>query len=156
MADSSNASSHDNLRKIPQDVRPLFQMGTENPAPVEAKQEMEDPKGEAKRIVKRLAAIIEDHRQAAVPLNIALDAEDLKKVIFSLKDHAKGGRGTPVPGSRDEIHGYCLNRLFEELVEEPSNILFTTQKGSDTVRYDAMNASFWTECLDLLEQTYCS
>ena len=56
----------------------------------------------------------------------------------------------------DEIHGYCLNRLFDELVEEPSNILFTTKTGPDTMRYDAMNAAFWIECLDLMEDTFCS
>ena len=56
----------------------------------------------------------------------------------------------------DEIHGYCLNRLFDELVEEPSNILFTTKTGPDTIRYDAMNASFWIECLDLMEASFSS
>ena len=142
-------------RKMPKFVRPLFEMGTETPVPVEAKQEMEDPHGEAQKIIKRLAAIVEDHRQAAIPLSIDLASEDIRSVINSLKEHAKGGKGTPVSGARDEIHGYCLNRLFEELVEEPSNILFTTQKGSESVRYDAMSASFWLECLDLFELKYC-
>lgn len=154
MKDSSDKPSS-SRRKIPILDRPLFDFGTETPAPVEAKQEMDDPKGEAKRIVKRLAAIVEDHRQAAKPLNIDLGAEDLRSVIHALKDHAQGGKGLPVPNARDEIHGYCLNRLFEELVEEPSNILFTTQKGEDVVRYDAMNAKFWTDCLELMEETYC-
>jgi len=136
-------------------VRSLFEMGTESLPTVEVKQDMEDPKGEAQRIIKRIAAIVEDHRQAAVPLKIDLRPDDLRAVVGSLKQHAKGAAGTPVPGARDEIHGYCLNRLFEELVEEPSNILFTTQKGSDAVRYDAMSASFWLECLDLFELKYC-
>ena len=61
-----------------------------------------------------------------------------------------------VGGARDEIHGYCLNRLFDELVEEPSNILFTTKTGPDSIRYDAMNAKFWLECLDLMEAIFCS
>ena len=78
------------------------------------------------------------------------------RVISALRDHARGGKGSPVPGSRDEIHGYCLNRLFDEFVEEPSNILFTTKTGPDTTRYDAMNAAFWIECLDLMEDTFCS
>ena len=69
-------------------------------------------------------------------------------VIDALKKHAKGEDASPVAGARDEIHGYCLNRLFEELVVEPSNILFTTKTGPDTIRYDAMNPTFgpnaWT------------
>lgn len=124
------------------------------PAP-EIKQDIGDRKAEAKRIVKRLAAIVEDHRQAAIPLDIELGAKDISSVIEALREHARGGKGTPVPGARDEIHGYCLNRLFDELVEEPSNILFTTKTGPDTVRYDAMNGAFWMECLDYMEATFC-
>ena len=151
---SDDFSPESNERAIPHSTKRLFDFGTESPPPVEAKQEMDDPAAEANRIVKRLAAIVEDHRNAATALNIDLDAKDLKSVIYALKEHAKGKPGLPVPNSRDEIHQYCLNRLFEELVEEPSNILFTTQKGNDTVRYDAMNDSFWIQCLDLMEAKY--
>jgi len=136
-------------------LRSLFKQGTATPASLEAKQEIENPKEEAQRIIKRLYYIVEDHKRAAQQLDINLGVSDLSLVVASLKDHAKGGEGVPVSGARDEIHGYCLNRLFEELVEEPSNILFTTQKGADTVSYNSMNASFWLECLDLFELTYC-
>jgi len=156
MSKFSENSSGKRLGRIPKPIRPLFEMGTEAPTPPEVKQEMEHPQQEAQRIVKRVAAIVEDHRQAAISLKISLNTDDLRAVIHSLREHARGGAGTPVSGGRDEIHSYCLDRLFEELVEEPSNILFTTQKGNDAIRYDAMNASFWLECLDLFEQTYCT
>lgn len=133
-------------------IRPLFDVLPPFP---EKKQEIGNRKAESKRIVKRLAAIIEDHRQAAVHLDLELGAEDIALVIGALREHAQGNPGTPVPGARDEIHGYCLNRLFDELVEEPSNILFTTKTGPDTIRYDAMNAEFWLECLNLMEATFC-
>jgi len=155
MSTLPESSPNKNFSKNPSVMRSLFEMGTEVPATVEAKQDMEDPKGEAQRIVKRLAAIVEDHRQASKPLEIDLGPDDIRAVIGSLKKHAKGGAGAPVSDARDEIHGYCLNRLFEELVEEPSNILFTTQKGADIIRYDAMNVSFWLECLELFELIYC-
>ena len=64
-------------------------------------------------------------------LKIDLGPKDLSYVLEALRAHAKGGGGLPVHGSRDEIHAYCLDRLFEELVEEPSNILFTTKTGPD-------------------------
>ena len=152
---SDDLSPRSDTRPTHRSTKRLFDFGSESPPPVESKQEMDDPAAEAMRIVKRLAGIVEDHRNAATALNIELTAEDLKSVISALKEHAKGKPGLPVPNSRDEIHGYCLNRLFEELVEEPSNILFTTQKGTNSVRYDAMNASFWVECLDLLELKHC-
>ncbi len=137
-------------------IRPLFKKGTEIPPGTESPQDIGDRKGEARRIIKRLAAIVDDHRQAALGLNIDLGADDLLRVLNALRDHARGGQGTPVEGGRDEIHSYCLNRLFDELVEEPSNILFTTKTGPDTIRYDAMNSAFWVECLDLMELTYCA
>ena len=137
-------------------VRPLFEMGSELPQNFEVEQDIQDRKGEAKRVIKRLAPIFAEHKDAALQLKINLCGGDLQLVISALRDHARGGGGSPVPGSRDEIHGYCLNRLFDELVEEPSNILFTTKTGPDTMRYDAMNASFWIECLDLMENTFCS
>ena len=137
-------------------IRSLFEKGSETPPQPDLKQEIKDRKGEAKRVVKRLFAIFEDHKDAALPLKIKLGSADLRLVINALREHAQGGEGSPVPGSREEIHGYCLNRLFDELVEEPSNILFTTKTGPDTMRYDAMNAEFWIECLDLMEATFCS
>lgn len=38
-------------------------------------------------------------------------------------------------------------RTLGSLDEEPSNILFTTQVNEDVVRYEAMEAGFWRECL---------
>ena len=145
-----------NSEEPPKTVRPLFEMGSEIPSNPEVDQEIQDRKGEAEKVVKRLITIFEDHKDAAIPLKIKLSSQDLRLVLKALRDHAKGGSGSPVSGSRDEIHGYCLNRLFDELVEEPSNILFTTKTGPDTMRYDAMNASFWIECLDLMESTFCN
>ena len=46
-------------------VRPLFEMGSELPPAPEVKQEIGNRKEEAKRVVKRLYAIFEDHREAA-------------------------------------------------------------------------------------------
>jgi len=142
------------MAKLPPNIRPLFDHESVTPIIEEKEQILEDPKGETKRIVKRLAAIVEDHRLSAIPLGIQFQAADLRLVINALRDHAKGGTGLPIQGTRDEIHSHVLTRLFEELVEEPSNILFTTITGPDTTRYDAMNPSFWIECLDLMEKTY--
>ncbi len=145
-----------NRDERPETVRPLLDVGAGGAPLPEIEQEIADRKGEARRVVNRLAAIVEDHRQAALPLDIELGAGDISAVLGALREHARGAAGTPVPGARDEIHGYCLNRLFDELVEEPSNILFTTRTGPGTIRYDAMNAAFWIECLDLMEATYGS
>ncbi len=141
-------SKPDSLRNF----RPLFEPGNQI---LSNKQEISDRKGEAKRVMKRVAAIVEEHRLSAIPLGISFSGDDLRAVIAALLDHAGGGNGLPVPGACDEIHAHVLNRLFEELVEEPSNILFTTVTGPDSTRYESMDPAFWVECLKLLEKTYC-
>lgn len=139
------------LSDLPPNIRPLFEHGTEIPNIPAKIQRIEDRKSEARRVVKRIAAIVEEHRLAAIPLGLVFTGEDLRSVITALRDHARGGSGAPVPGARDEIHAHVLNRLFEELVEEPSNILFTTVTGPDTTRYESMDPAFWIECLELIE-----
>lgn len=110
---------------------------------------------EAARVLRRLMAIAGDHARSAKALGVELQPDDLRAVVSSLRDHARGGPGLPVPGARDGIHAHVLDRFFQELVEEPSNILFTTRTGPDSIRYDAMEPAFWIECLDLLERTLC-
>ncbi|MEM6912071.1 MAG: hypothetical protein AAF555_10880 [Verrucomicrobiota bacterium] len=133
----------------------LYEIGKEPCSSPPPAQEIQDRKAEAKRVVARLAALVEEHRQAALPLHLELGVQDLRLVLGALRRHAHGHPGKPLPGARDEIHAHCLTRLFDELVEEPSNILFPTKTGPDTIRYEAMNIPFWLECLALLEATYC-
>jgi hypothetical protein len=113
---------------------------------------IEDPRKEKSLILKRLQAIISEHLVSADRLGITFSAADIRTVLSSLRAHAKNGTLPEFNTiSKDEIHCYILESLFAELVEEPSNILYTTKTGEDTMRYDAMQPSFWIECLDLLE-----
>lgn len=139
-------------RKIPSNIRPLFDIEPLVIPELEAPQEIDDRKGESARVLKRLSAIIAEHQDASRGLNITIGEEEILIVSAALRDHAQGGTGELKLPNDDEIYAHCLKRLFEELVEEPSNILYTTKTGPDSMRYDAMNAPFWIECLDHLEQ----
>lgn len=137
-------------------VRPLFSVESEEPEILDAKQEIADRKAEAKRVVRRLSNIVVEHHGASLELGVSLGESEIRKVTTALRDHARGGtEGLALDGC-DEILSHCLTRLFEELVEEPSNILYVTPTSPDTIRYDAMDSSFWIECLDLLEQNITS
>ncbi|MEC8690439.1 MAG: hypothetical protein VX016_02665, partial [Verrucomicrobiota bacterium] len=105
----------------------------------------------AKRVINRISGIILEHREASLQLNVVLGWNELSIVIDALRDHAQGGQGILQLAGLDEIQAHCINRLYEELVEEPSNILYSTPTGPSTTRYDSMEPSFWIECLDLLE-----
>ncbi len=115
--------------------------------PVKPPQEIEDRKGEAKRIVKRLLAIIADHHSSAFHIGVALDQALLLQVVSALEAETRNEDPAPFLRHEDEIRAYLMQALYEELLEEPSNILFTTQVNPDVVRYEAMEAGFWRECL---------
>lgn len=136
---------------IPSTTKPLFedlQMGSPLP---DDKPEIVNGKAEAKRVINRISGIILEHREASLQLNVVLGWNELSIVIDALRDHAQGGQGILQLAGLDEIQAHCINRLYEELVEEPSNILYSTPTGPSTTRYDSMEPSFWIECLDLLE-----
>lgn len=131
-------------------VRSLFSIEPEKLETPEATQEIADRKLEAKRVVDRLTNIVAEHQRASQPLGASIESSELKIVTTALRDHALGGSGELTLEGCDEILSHCLTRLFEELVEEPSNILYATPTGPDSNRYDAMDISFWIDCLDLL------
>jgi hypothetical protein len=116
------------------------------------RQEIEDRKGEAGRVVKRLLAIIEDHRQAAVRLGVEMDAALLEGVVLALEAEVRREDPQVHLQMGNEVRSYLAKALYEELLEEPSNILFTTHVGPDVVRYEAMDAGFWGECVGELRR----
>ena len=136
---------------IPDSPQPFrkspFIGGVPEPPPAKPPQDIEDRKGEARRIVKRLLAIIADHHSSSDHLGVALDQPLLLQVVAALEAEIRGQDPAPLLHHDDEIRRYLIQALYEELLEEPSNILFTTQVSPDVVRYDAMETAFWQECL---------
>jgi hypothetical protein len=115
-------------------------------------QDIEDRKGEIRRILKRLLAIIEDHRVSALRMSITLDAPGIQQVLLALEAETRREDPAPHLASGDEVRCYILTSLYEDLLAEPSNILFTTHIAKDVVRYEAMEAAFWKECVAALRQ----
>ncbi len=120
--------------------------------PPNHRKEIEDRKGEIRRILKRLLAIIEEHRLASLRLPVVLDATAILQVLLALEAETRGADPHSHLTTEDEIRSYVLTSLYEELLAEPSNILFTTHIAKDIVRYEAMEVSFWKECVAALRQ----
>ena len=137
-------------KNIPDTVRPLFDFDQRGVSLPIDKPVIENRVAEAKQVIKRLAAIILEHREVSLQLGFELGGEDLRIFIEALRDHAAGG--VLKLSDYNEIQAHCLNRLYEEMVEEPSNILYATPTGPDSTRYDTMDSLFWIECLNLLEE----
>lgn len=113
-------------------------------------QNIEDRKGETRRIVKRLLAIIEDHRISALRMGFRLDIPALDIVIRALEAETRNENPGDLLTDSDEIRSYVLTSLYEELLAEPSNILHTTHIAADVIRYEAMEVAFWKECVAAL------
>lgn len=131
---------------------PMDDHGLPDSMPSAQSPAIENPGREKSRVLKRLLAIIGEHSISAERVGIRLSPEDLKLVFEALRTHARKGEAPDFP-SDDEIRRYALDILYAELVEEPSNVLYTTRTGPDTMRYDAMTPDFWIECIDILERT---
>jgi len=115
--------------------------------PVKPAQEMADRAAEARRVAARLLAIVADHQAAALRLGVSLDRAAIATVVRALfaESHRQDPRAILI--QPDEIHTYVLTSLYAELLEEPSNILHTTQINAATIRYEAMEVDFWRESL---------
>lgn len=119
---------------------------------VKPPQEIEDRKGEARRIVKRLLTIIEEHRVSALRMGFTLDVPALDTVIRALEAETRNEDPLLILADADEVRSYILTSLYEDLLAEPSNILFTTHIAKDVVRYEAMEVAFWKECVAALRR----
>ena len=108
---------------------------------------------ECARIVKRLLERIDRHVGSLAKSNFTLSWEEMQQVLLALESEADGVDPKVHLDGGDEISAYVRRSLFDELVGEPSNIFYTTQLDTKTVRYNALPKDFWKECLALLRKS---
>ena len=108
---------------------------------------------ECARIVKRLLFLIDTQVASLRKGGFILGWEEMQKVLLALEAEADGGDANLFLDEGDEMTAYMKRSLFDELLGEPSNIFFTTQVDSKTLRYEALPKEFWKECLALLRKS---
>lgn len=104
-------------------------------------------KEEIQRIVRRLRSLLLPHFQSATRMGTSLGPDDLRAAVAALLAEADGLSPDPHLHCPDPIQLYLRRTMYEELLEEPSNIFFTTRVRSDVIRYEAMPRDFWKQCL---------
>ena len=115
--------------------------------------EIENRGVECARIVKRLLFLIDTQVASLRKGGFILGWEEMQQVLLALEAEADGGDANLFLDEGDEMAAYMKRSLFDELLGEPSNIFFTTQVDSKTVRYEALPKEFWKECLALLRKS---
>lgn len=116
-------------------------------------QSVGDREVEVERVVKRLHGIVREHRASARRVGSPLGSTDLEMIVEALRIESFGGDPRPLLHHPDPVAAWLRQSLFQDLLEQPSNILFTTRIDEETIRYEAMEASFWRECLRELAKT---
>jgi len=131
-----------NIRPLSTDGSPIFLPPTGPRIP--------DREGEVPRVVKRLKTLVGTHYEASLRTGYPLEPVDLRAVLSALLAETRGEDPAPLLATGEEISTYFRRTLYEEMLEEPSNILFTTKVSDDVVRYEAMPVDFWRDCLNAL------
>ncbi len=114
------------------------------------KLEVENASAEIRRMVKRLRVLLVPHFESASRLGVILGPDDLRAVIDGLLAEADGLSPDSHLHCPEELRSYLRRTMFDELLAEPSNTLYTTQINEEVVRYEAMPADFWKDCLRAL------
>jgi len=114
--------------------------------------EIENRPQECERIVRRLLERIDAHVASLAKSDLSINWAEMQLVLLALDADAEGRDVNVHLDGGDEISAYVRRNLFDELVGEPSNIFYTTQVDSKTVRYEALPKDFWKECIALLRQ----
>lgn len=115
-----------------------------------SRQPIADRAAESGRVVRHLLAIVREHRASARRIGSPLDRESLEAVLEALRIESRGGDPRHLLEHSDPVAAWLRRALFEDLLEVPSNVLYTTQVDDETIRYEAMEAGFWRECLRAL------
>ena len=108
--------------------------------------------GEVARVVKRLLAIVREHRSSARRVGSPIDPTALGMIVDALRIESYGGDPRPLLHHPDPVAAWLRQSLYQELLVEPSNVLFTIPIDEETIRYEAMEVEFWRECLQELEE----
>jgi hypothetical protein len=126
------------------EIRQLDFSRHEKPARTEA---LTNRKGEVARVVKRLLAIVREHRSSARRVGAPIDPTALGMIVNALRIASFGRDPRPLLHHPDPVAAWLRQSLFQDLLEEPGNVLFTTRIDDETIRHEATEVEFWKECL---------
>jgi len=99
-------------------------------------------------VITRLQVVIADYLQSGTSLQIKLNPIEILSAIAAAIREAEG-QPSPWPDGAD-ARTFFLHGLYDELIQQPSNIFETKVFPDGTERYLPINRSTWKACLEKL------
>ena len=113
-------------------------------------EEVSDPR-QLLDIVRKLQVVVADYLESGVHLGIRLQPVEILSAIDAARHEARG-EPSPWPDGAD-ARTFFVHGLYQELVQQPSNIFETRVFPDGTERFLPLHRGLWTVCLDLLRDS---
>lgn len=99
-------------------------------------------------VISKIQIAIADYLQSGVPLKITLNPVEILSAIEAAIREAEG-HPSPWPDGAD-ARTFFIHGLYDDLIQQPSNIFETKRFPDGTERYLPINPATWKACLEKL------
>ena len=106
-----------------------------------------DPK-QMTHVVGRVQVAIAEYLESGAPLGIRLMPVEIVSALDAAMAEADG-RPSPCPDGAD-ARTFFVHGLYDELVQQPSNIFETRKFPDGSERYVPLNRAVWKTCLQMV------
>ena len=96
------------------------------------------------RVVEKVEDMMATYLEGGAKLGLELDTAQVLAVIDRAMEEA-GGRGNPDFGT--DVSGYHMSGLYEELIQQPSNIFEHVTREDGEKVYVPLSPALWQACL---------
>ena len=101
-------------------------------------------------IVNKLQSVIANYMRGLAGGEFQISSEDILQATARALEEANG-KPWPYPDGQD-AHTFIVHGLYEEIVQQPSNIFETRLFPDGTERYIPIGKGMWQACLKALHQ----
>jgi hypothetical protein len=101
-----------------------------------------------KTVVSKLHVVIADYLESGKPMDITLNPVEILSAIDAAIAESEG-RPSPWPDGAD-ARTFFLHGLYDELIQQPSNIFETKLFPDGSERYIPLSRATWKTCLQTL------
>jgi hypothetical protein len=99
-------------------------------------------------VLARLSGVMADYLESGRHIDIVLNPVEILSAVGAAIQEAEG-RPSPWPDGAD-ARTFFIHGLYEEIIQQPSNIFETRIFPDGSERYIPLNRASWKACLELL------